>query len=332
MANPDTALAKPEKCSAPELYDAVTDFCFGHADEAKRRLVEEHLTVCAACRREVAKLTSAVEALRFDQELMPPVAPVEVAAAFGISARLNEPFGGHIWMVLISCALYALLYVETLWTEIGLQIDHYADYALRGTPVIFVLIFSTTFAALRLCHRRVQRGGDYSLTLSFCLIAAAGLGAYGLSWVLLPNVRINGTSTPQETFFRNTTAFLGLATFCLLIPFHFVTTMQRELSEGKHSASFRFLLRQKDGMSPQKVIYLDLRLVLVLLTLLAFSVWWGNEIYFTSLPPSRNRNFFVTAVQLLWFSFHGLGAGWLIWYSRMINELKRECLIAQPFD
>lgn len=280
----------------------------------------------------MAKLTSAVKVLRFDQALMPPVAPAEVAAAFGISARLNEPFGGHFWMVLISCALYALLYVETLWTEIGLQVDHYARYALQGTPVIFILIFATTFALLRICHRRVVRGDDYSLTLGLCLLVVAGLGAYGLSWVLLPNMTINGTSKPQETFFRNTAGFLALATFCLLIPYHFVITMQRELGEGKHLASFRFLTRQNDGMSPRKTFYLDLRLVFVLLTLLAFSIWWGNEIYFTSLPPGRNRNFFVTVVLLLWFCYHGLGAGWMIWYYRMLNELKRECLIAESFS
>lgn len=269
--------------------------------------------------------------LRFDRELMPPVTPTEVAVSFGVSAWLGESFGGHWWMAIVSCALYALLYVEAFWTEVGMQMERYAKYPLRATPIVFVLIFASTFIALKLCHRRTLRGANYSLMPSLCLLLASGLAAYALSWVLLPNLSINGPGKPQEAYFRNTSAFLAAGCFCLLVPYHFVLTMQRELSEGKHAMALRFLSGQKDAILPRKAVYLNLRLVFVFLVIVGLSIWWANDLYFNTLPAGRNRTVLVALVIFLWFHYHALAAGWLFWYSRMLNELKRECLIADAF-
>lgn len=117
----------------------------------------------------MTKLTSAVEVLRFDRELMPPVTGNEVASTFGWSSRLHQPFAGHRWLAVISCAVYALLYVAVMWVEIGLQYDRYAGRVALGSPVVFGLIAVTTFAALKFCWQRATRGDDYSLTLSFLI-------------------------------------------------------------------------------------------------------------------------------------------------------------------
>lgn len=270
--------------------------------------------------------------LRFDKELMPPVASTEVAVSFGISARLGEPFGGHWWMAVVSCALYALLYVETYWAEVGLQLERYAKYPLRATPIVFVLIFTTTYFALKLCHRRVLREGNYSLTLSLCLLLTAGLGVYGLTWILLPHLPINGLGKPQESYFRWAAGFLCIGSLCLLIPYHFVLTMQRELSEGKHTMALRFLTGQKDAVLPRKAFFLNLRLVFVFLVVVGLSAWWALHAYFEMIPHGKDRTIVVTLELALWFHYHALAAGWLLWYHRMLNELKRECLIAQSFD
>jgi hypothetical protein len=234
-------------------------------------------------------------------------------------------------MAVMSSVLYAMLYVEALWTEVGLQLDRYVRQMLGATPIIFVLIFATTFFALRLCHRRTFRGSNYSLMPSLCLLLASGLAAYGLSWVLLPQLSINGPGKPQEAYFRNMSAFLAAGSFCLLVPYHFVLTMQRELSKGKHAMALRFLTGEKDGVLPRKAVYLNLRLVFVFLVAVGFSIWWGNEMYFNTLPASPYRSFLVSMILFLWFHYHALAAGWLFWYHRMLNELKRECLIAEAF-
>ncbi len=262
---------------------------------------------------------------------MPPVAPTEVATSFGMSARLGESFGGHWWMAVVSSALYALLYVDAYWGEIGMQLERYASYALRATPIAFLLIFTTTFFALRLCHRRVLRGDQYSLALSLCLLIGAGLTAYGLTWILLPYLPINGTGKPQEAYFRWAAGFLSAGCCCLLIPYHFVLTMQRELSEGKHAMALRFLSGQKDAVLPRRAIYLNLRLVFVFLVIVGLSAWWALHNWFDMLPAGRDRTIIVIIELALWFHYHALAAGWLFWYHRMINELKRECLIAATF-
>ena len=331
MANPNMALVKLRNCSAPELYDAVTDFCFGHADDATRRLVEEHLIGCAVCRRETARLTSAVEVLRFDQELMPPATGNEVASAFGWSSRLHQPFAGHWWLAVISCAVYAGLYVAVMWVEIGLQYDRYAAKVSLGSPVIFGLIAATTYATLKLCWRRAVRGDEYSLTLSFLILLSAALAAYGLSWLILPQSSINGVSTPQEIYVQNAGLFFSLALICLLVPFHFVVTLQRELAEGKHSAIFKLLRRDKDAVPARHTIYLRIWPVLITLALQVYLIWWMQFNFTNKLPPGNYRAFYVTVSQTTWFVYFVLGTSWMIWYYRMINELKRECLIAEAF-
>jgi len=235
-------------------------------------------------------------------------------------------------MGIVSCALYALLYVAGYWAEVGLQLERYAKYPLRATPVVFILIFTTTYFALKLCHQRVLRGDNYSLTLSLCLLLAAGLAVYGLTWVLLPILPVNGLGKPQEAYFRWAAGFLCLGSLCLLVPYHFVLTMQHELGEGKHAMALRFLTGQKDAVLPHKAFYLNLRLVFVFLVVVGLSAWWALHIYFETIPHGKDRTILVTLELALWFHFHALAAGLLFWYHRMLNELKRECLIAEAFS
>lgn len=324
-------MARTRGCVAPELYETVTDYCFGHVDSDVRATVEAHLRVCPVCQRDVAKLKRAVEVLRYDRELMPPVAPGDVAGAFGLSARLHEPFGGHLWLVLLGCALYAGLYTATLWMEVGLKLNLYLSQVLLGSPFVFVLIFATAYPVLKLCWRRVVRDAGYTLTICFVVLLLAALGAYGLSWVFLPQVAVNGAATPQQIFLVSACRFLALFFICLVIPFHFVVTMQRELAEGNHAAVLKALARDKAGVLPRGLIYLRIGAVLPLLTILSVLIWWGQREFVRLIAPGGYRDFYVTLSSLVWLSYFAFGTGLMLWYFRMINELKRECLVAEAF-
>src|SRR2546426_12817767 len=113
MTDTNTALVPQERCTAPQLYRAVTDYCFGHAAGAEQRIVEEHLSLCLVCRREVLQLRQAVDVLRFDQAIEPSFSLAEAAGAFGVSGKLYRLFGGHAVFVILSCVAYATLY--NLW-------------------------------------------------------------------------------------------------------------------------------------------------------------------------------------------------------------------------
>lgn len=289
------------------------------------------MTICAACRREVAKLTSAVEVLRFDRELMPPIAGHEAAAAFGLSSRLQQLLAGHRGLALVSCAVYAILYVLPMWVEISLQYERYAARVAMGMPFVIGLMSVTTYAALKLCWRRVARGDDYSLAFSFLILLAATLTAYGLSWIILPSWPVNIHSTPQEIYVQNIGCDLALITICLLVPFHFIVSLQRELAEGRHNAVLKVLNREKDAVPVRHTIYLRIWPLLTVLTMQVYVIWRIQDRFMDTLAPGKHRVFFVTFSQTTWFIYFVLGASWMIWYYRMLNELKRECLIAEAF-
>lgn len=279
----------------------------------------------------MAKLNSAVEVLRFDRELMPPVAGNEAAAAFGLSSRLYEPFAGHRGLVLVSCLVYASLYVMTMWAEIALQYDRYAGRVVLGMPFVISLMSVTTYAALKLCWRRAARGDDYSLTFGFLILLTATLTAYGLSWIIMPRIPINGASTPQEIYVQNIGIDLALITVYLLVPFHFIINLQRELVEGRHQAVLKLLKREKDSVPVRHTIYLRIWPLLIPLASQVFIIWRIQDQFMRTLAPGKYRVFYVTFAQITWFIYFVLGVSWLIWYYRAINELKRECLIAGAF-
>lgn len=267
--------------------------------------------------------------LRYDADLIPPVSGQEAAAAFGLSSRLNEPFAGHRALVLVSCLVYASLYVMTMWAGIALQYDRYAGRVALGMPFVIILMSVTTYAAMKLCWRRAARGDDYSLTFSFLILLTATLTAYGLSWIILPPIPINGASTPQEIYIQNIGGDLALITIFLLVPFHFIVNLQRELAEGKHRATLKLLNRDKDAVPVRHTIYLRIWPLLIPLASQVYIIWRIQDAFMRTLTPGKYRVFYVTFSQTTWFIYFVLGTSWLIWYYRMINELKRECIVAE---
>jgi hypothetical protein len=261
---------------------------------------------------------------------MDPLSHADIAAVFGISAKINLPFGGHSTLVNISCVLYALLYVSTLWVEISLQVDRYAKGSAKGSPIIFALILVTTYVSLKFCWRRVIRGAP-GLILSFLALLAAALLAYGLSWWILPREPVNGASLPREVAFQSYSCFLELITICFLVPFHFILSAQRELFEGKHRAISLVLKRDKSAAVPRGSIYLPTWFPLTLLIIQAYNLVTATFRFFDTIPPGGYRTFYFILWAISWFAFYALGVGWLAWYYWTLNELKRECLIAERF-
>jgi len=330
MASEGLVLFEPQGCSAPELYEPVTSYCFGQVDEGTRRIVEAHLHECWICQRQTVRFKAVIDILRHDPALMNPLSHADIAAVFGLSAKIHLPFGGHWWLVVVSCVLYALLYVSTLWIEIGLQLDRYAKGSAKGSPIIFALMFVTTYVSLKFCWRRVVQGTP-ALIFSFLVLLAPMLVAYGLSWWILPREPVNGASNPQQIVIQSYNCFLALITICLLIPFHFVLSVQRELFEGKHRAIFLVLKRDKSAAVPRGSIYLPMWFPLTLLIMQAYTIVTAQFRFFDMIPPGGYRTFYITLWAISWFAFYAFGVGWLAWYYWTLNELKRECLIAERF-
>lgn len=101
-----------------------------------------------------------------DRTLAQLVTPADAFAAFGVSGRLDLPFGGHRLHALAACALYAALYAVALLVEVAYQFDRYGRVAIWLVVAAFCWIFPTSLAGLaadwKLTAAGSRKGCGYS--------------------------------------------------------------------------------------------------------------------------------------------------------------------------
>lgn len=311
--------------------DYVSAYCFGDLNEPDRNEFERHLLDCDDCWTKVRRLDQSIGILRTEERLGEPHKGYDMFVIMGISSRLPQPFGGHLWHVLTACVLYALLYAVALVLEVTYQLDQYRPVVWWVALGVFVWVFTTSVAGLGLDWKSakredVQRVSYYSIPI---FIGAAVL-LYVVMRVYLPDHPITDarfqTYPAHGAYLKDICYFLPLGVVFLVLPYHFVLSMQRELSAGRHRLSLALLSGEKWGVAPQGSIYPR--------------VWWLGLLLFgafmvsmtltshllDNLIPGAFRSLFV---QLVWGRvalYFSLGLACLFWYYRSLNEIKWECL------
>jgi hypothetical protein len=96
-------------------------------------LVEDHLLACPRCRYEAEQLKKAVQILATDTSLPGFLHPAETAAAFGVSSKLPQPFGGQHTHITFISVVYALLGGFCLVIEFAQEVWRFAWPGLLGT-------------------------------------------------------------------------------------------------------------------------------------------------------------------------------------------------------
>lgn len=324
---------RPEGCSAPVLRELVTSYCFGDASETERRMFEAHLLDCDFCWAEVQRLSAAVDTLRADKELIQTISPSDVSAVLGLSSKLSRAFAGHAQHVVVACGLYASLYALGLLTEVSYAFDRLGGPALKIAPLVFLWMMGTSVLGLWLNWNSVafrRRGG---LGLAIGIFVGAALLLYLALCHFLPDSPITQASiqtyTAQAAYMKGIRYTLPLAAVFLLVPFHFVLTMQRELRDERHRLGLALLSGEKWAVSPPGAFYIRVRtLWVILLALLLVSIPMTSHL-FDNLKPSPYLNLFTHLMQLRWVLYFGLGLECLAWYSRALNEIKRECVVVE---
>lgn len=319
-------------CSEPLLSRHLTDYCFADMPDEQRRRFEAHLLECEHCWREVRRLGAAVEALRQDKSLVWSVSQADLGALAGISAKLERPFGGHTGHVLIAGALYALAYVVALLVEVAYAFDELGPTVLRIAPVVFLWIFGTSMAALYLDWKSVLAGRQNGLALSLPILALAAVGLYAVLFQFLPGSPLTlmkiQAHTPQASFLKSVRHFVPTAGFFLALPFHFVLTMQRELREGRYREVLGLLCGERWATVPSGAFYLTVRTFWILLLIALLGSIAMVNYQFWNLQAGPYMNLFIHLVQLKWVIFFAIGLKCLAWYSKRLDDLKRESLPA----
>ncbi|NOT62713.1 MAG: hypothetical protein HOP19_21100 [Acidobacteria bacterium] len=247
---------------------------------------------------------------------------------------LTEPrafLGGHLRFVLAIGALYGLLYAVALLVEVAYGVDQYGRGALLRAPMVGLWASATAIGGLAAdwqLTRNRRRGGLMASLLIVLLgtwVLVAGV------WLYLPPVPITQLDiqayTAQAAYLKMVIYILVLQFFFLLLPFHFVVTMQRELREGRHTATLDLLTGNRLSVVPRGAAFIGLWVLGGLMALLVVISLFLHQSLMSHLRMAQYMNLFANLILVRLILYHTLGGVGLWWYYHSLNELKRECLM-----
>jgi DNA-binding winged helix-turn-helix (wHTH) protein len=242
------------------------------------------------------------------------------------SAQLSRPFAGHIWHVIMSCTLYALLYSIAPLVEVAYQFDRLGATALKVVLLTFLWIISTSVAGLFADWKWVRQEKTKGLFLSLTIFTCAGLGIYFALGMFLPRVPITEanfqTYTAQGAYLKSVCYFLFLAIVFLLVPFHFVLAAQREMQVGSPHSVLKLLKGERGAVAPGDAIYLRVWWLGLVLLIAAFLSPILAAHLFDNLKPNSYMNLFMQLVEWRILLYLLLGLECSSWYYRSLNRIR----------
>jgi DNA-binding winged helix-turn-helix (wHTH) protein len=250
-----------------------------------------------------------------------------------MSAEPSSVFDGHLRFVLASGALYGLLYAIALLVEVAYRFDQYGRGALLRAPMVWLGAGAVAIGGLAADWRltRAGRRGGLMAALALVLLGTGALVA-GV-WLYLPPVPLTQLDiqayTAQAAYLKTVIYFLVLQFFFLLLPFHFVAMMQRELSEGRQAATLDLLTGNRLSVAPRGVAFIRLWVLAGLLALMAIVSLFLHHSLMSHLRPAQFMNLFANLILMRLILYNALGGVGLWWYNQALNELKRDCLMAE---
>lgn len=279
------------------------------------------------------RLEAAVRALDTDRSLLRTITPGDVAAAFGISGRLSEPFGGHRTHCLIVCAIYALLGALCLVIEFAYEFDRYASTGVPAALLAFVWLFGSSMAGLWLDWRITSADKRYGLRVAFIIFSLSAIALYIAACLILPArgvTRLTDSSAPaQAAYLKDLLYHIAVMFFFCLPTLHFVMVMQREMLAGTHKSVFGLLIRDRLIVPPRGVTYPRFPLLLAVAMPIFLYAIYAHHNLMSKLQPGTYQPLFAHLVQIRLALFFILIIKCLYWYSGRLNEIKRECLSAE---
>lgn len=264
-------------------------------------------------------------------DILEPVLPLPVAASYAraenSTAKLNTLFGGHVPHVIVSCSLYSMLYAVALFVEVAY---HYERFGSSAWVVAFVSLFwimGTSLIGLWADWRWTAAGKKTGLLLSLPVFIVGGLFAYVALGYYLPNQPITEarfqTYPAHGAYLKSVYYFLPLAAVCLLLPFHFVISLKREIERGNRLVQ-NLVLGKQPATVPAGAIFLRPWMLGPLLFGAAVYALIATAHLFDNLIPSTYTSVFMQLVQLRLLLYFALGLECLLWYSWTMNEIKRK--------
>jgi DNA-binding winged helix-turn-helix (wHTH) protein len=256
----------------------------------------------------------------------------EVAVRRFAEAESKSPgrSSNHLAFILCASAIYASLYATAVLLEVAYQFNRFGAVALKIAPLAFAWIMIAAVASLFADRTLTLRGSLSGVIIpGFAFLIAAALLCAVLTR-FLPDAPITEAvfqSYPaRAAYLKDVSLFLLLAFIFLILPFHFISTMEREIGRGRCGLVLDVLEGRKPGTMPRGTIYPRFWALAVALATLG-AVWLiATAHLLENLKPGSYMNLFVELVYLRGILYFGLGLTCIAWYHRTLTAVKRQCL------
>jgi DNA-binding winged helix-turn-helix (wHTH) protein len=236
----------------------------------------------------------------------------------------------HLPHVLLSCCLYAALYATSLFLEVAYEINRFEGMAWSTAPLIFAWITISSIVGLMADRKLTSKGKTGGLALSVATFFIAAALLFLVLKRFLPPFPVTQSSLQsypaQAAYLKDVSYFLALAFCFLIVPFHFIATVDHAIQRGHHNQIFGLLAGNKLSASPTGTIYPRFwALASLLLVFAAFSLVMTARLL-DNLKPGPYTNLFTQLVYLRGILYFGLGLECLLWYYQALSSAKSRCL------
>jgi DNA-binding winged helix-turn-helix (wHTH) protein len=231
-----------------------------------------------------------------------------------------SPLKSHPWHLLAVCVLYSLYYSVAFMLEVAYEYGAYQKRARAIVPVIFGWIMTTSLVGLWGGLKLTSRGARFGILFSLCIFIGAALILYLALGLFLPNSPITLASFqvyPAHGAFLKTIYYvLPLVVLFIVLPFHSIVAIERELMNEKSVTSLKLIPN-----SPSRVSVLGIPHIrtwwLAGTLLAAFCVaLLGTAHLVDNLQSSPNSGLFIQLAQWRLLLYFLLGLESVLWYQQ----------------
>jgi anti-sigma factor RsiW len=285
----------------PRFHDSdrrsVEAYCFGDLPADQREAFELHLLTCDTCFREVEQLMEGVAALRNSVEAgSRALSRADVAGLLGVSSMAEELLSGHTRFVLVTSGIYGLLHGVSVLTELSYFLDRHGATIVWAPLAVFGWMTLATVAALAIGDSVNRHRHAAGLLWSIVMFVVSVSAMLAVEYVALPHEPSIAAAFRPRTVavanLRNTILYaVPLGLLFIVIPFHQVTTLQRELAGGRHENVLQLLAGNGLALTPRGMVF-------VRPAWLAACSWWPGciswsrtSICWTTSRPAGSRNY-----------------------------------------
>jgi len=203
----------------------------------------------------------------------------------------------------------------------------FSALAWKIGPLIFGWMMGSAIAGLEIDRKLTvtNRTNGLAVSVATFLIAAAILFVVLIRFLPpFPITQSTLQSYPaQAAYLKDTTYFLVLAFCFLILPFHFIATLEREMAQGRGDQVLGLLTSKQISVAPKGTIYPRFwALSSLLVVLAAFSLVMTSRLL-DHLKPGPNMNLFIQLVYVRGILYFGLAIECLIWYYLALERFKR---------